>query len=119
MNFPFTLVLEHPPIDLPTMFQVTMAFDFFELEADATDNEGLVKENILVDVLECSPTVTIIKVTPAETMPYRRLALHTLNMLQALSRRVLGGKAKVVRLTWEIDKTGVASDLRGMLHKIS
>ncbi|MBI2077183.1 MAG: hypothetical protein HYT80_02255 [Euryarchaeota archaeon] len=119
VNFPFVLVLEHPVVDLPGMFELTQAFDMYEMEADSTDQQGLVKENILVDVLELTPTVTTIKVTPAETMSYAAMAKHTQAMLDSLSKRLFKGKARIVRMSWEIDKTGVASDLRGMLRKVS
>lgn len=119
VNFPFTVTLEHPAIDLRAMFDVTQSFDMYEMERDRTDNQGLVKENILVDVLQCTLTQTIIKVTPALTMPYAHILKHTEAMLSQLNRKLFGGKAKVVKLVWEIDKTGVASDLRGMLRKIN
>lgn len=119
VNFPFTVTLEHPTIGLHSMFEVTQSFDMYEMEHDKTNHEGLVKENILVDVLECTPTQTIIKVTPAMTMPYAQILRHTESMLSHLSRKLFSGKAKVIKLVWEVDKTGVASDLRGMLRKIN
>ncbi|HLE47654.1 MAG TPA: hypothetical protein VI818_05100 [Candidatus Thermoplasmatota archaeon] len=119
VNFPFILVLEHPAVDLKGMFDLTQAFDMYEMERDAAAPEAFVKENILVDVLECTPTVTTIKITPAETMSYARMAKHTDIMLNNLGKRLFKGKAKIIRLAWEIDKTGVSSDLRGMLRKVS
>lgn len=121
VNFPFTIVLQHPPIDLKGMFDLTQAFDMYEMERDSSNKEGgtLVKERILVDVLECTPTESTIKVTPAEAMSYAEMARHTEAMIQNLSKRLFKSKAKVAKLAWEIDKTGVASDLRGMLRKVS
>lgn len=120
VNFPFTLVLEHPPIDLKGMFELSQAFDMYEMEKDSTNKEGtLVKDRILVDILECTPTQSTIKVTPAEAMSYAEMSKHAEAMIQNLSKRLFKSKAKVAKLTWEIDKTGVASDLRGMLRKVS
>jgi hypothetical protein len=119
VNFPFTLVIEHAALDLPQMFAVTKAFDLYEMQEDLSDREGLVKENMLVDVLEITPTETLVKVTPAFAMPYPLLAKHTELMIKQIAKDVLKGKAKVTKIKWEIDKTGVASDLRGMLRKIS
>lgn len=121
VNFPFTLILEHPPIDLKGMFELSQAFDMYEMEKDSTEKAGggLVKERILVDVLQCTPTESTIKVTPAEAMSYAEMSKHAEAMIQNLSKRLFKGKVKVARLTWEVDKTGVASDLRGMLRKVS
>jgi hypothetical protein len=120
VNFPFTIVLQHPPRDLAGMFEVTQAFDMWEIELNPDEKDGTqVKEQILVDVLECTPTETTIKVTPAHAMSYAEMAKHTEIMMKTLSKRLFQGKSKAVKLTWEIDKTGVASDLRGMLRKVS
>lgn len=121
INFPFTMVIDHAALDLRGMFELTQAFDMYEMEKDSTDKEGrgMVKERILVDVLECTPTQSTVKVTPAETMSYAEIAKHTEAMMQNLSKRLFKAKPKVAKLTWEIDKTGVASDLRGMLRKVS
>jgi hypothetical protein len=120
VNFPFTIIVEHPVRDLAGMFLVTQAFDMWEMEKDPSEKGGTqVKEKILVDVLECTPTTTTVKVTPAFAMSYKDMALHTDVMMRTLSKRLFAGKAKVVKLTWEVDKTGVASDIRGMLRKVS
>lgn len=120
VNFPFFIVVQHPPQTLAGMFEITQAFDMWEIEKNPDDVGGAqVKEKILVDVMECAPTETTIKVTPAQTMSYGEMAKHTEIMMKALSKRLFGGKAKAVKLKWEIDKTGVASDLRGMLRKVS
>lgn len=119
VNFPFTIQVEHAALTLPEMFEVTRAFDLYEMEEDLSDREGLVKENMLVDVLEITPTQTLIKVTPAFAMPYPLLAKHTELMIKQVTKSVLKGKARVTKIRWEVDKTGVASDLRGMLRKIT
>lgn len=118
INFPFVIRLQHGPIGLTEMFELTKAFDLYEMEKDLSDQEGLVKENILVDVLECTPTETTIKVTPAQSLPYDAITKHVQLMVVAVTKRLLKGRAKVVSLKWEIDKTGVASDIRGMLRKV-
>jgi hypothetical protein len=118
VNFPFTMVIEHAPLTLAEMFQVAKGFDLYEMEADLSDQEGLVKENILIDVLESAPTETVVKVTPVATLPYTLLARHTELMVKQVTKSHLKGKAKVVKIRWEIDKTGVASDLRSMLRKV-
>lgn len=120
VNFPFTIVIEHPRRDLRGMFEVTQHFDMWEIERNPEDDEGAqIKEEILVDVLECTPTRTTIKVTPAHSMSYKDMAKHTDIMMRTLNARLFDGKAEAVKLTWEIDKTGVSSDLRGMLRKVS
>lgn len=119
VNFPFIIVVEHAPLSLPEMFSATKAFDLYEMQLDLSDQEGLVKENMLVDVLESGPTETTIKITPAFAMPYSLLAKHTELMLKSIAKDFLKGKAKVTKIKWEVGTTGVASDLRGMLRKVN
>jgi len=119
VNFPFVMTVEHAPLSLPEMFQATKAFDLYEMQLDLSDQEGLVKENMLVDVLESGPTETVIKITPAFAMPYSLLAKHAELMLKTIAKDHLKGKAKVTRIKWEVGTTGVASDLRGMLRKVN
>ena len=119
VNFPFIMTVEHAPLSLPEMFLVTKAFDLYEMQADLSDQEGLVKENILIDVLESGPTETMIKITPMFAMPYTLLAKHAELMIRSITKDYLKGKAKVTKIKWEVGTTGVASDLRGMLRKVN
>lgn len=117
VNFPFLITLEHPTLDVKGMFELTQAFDMYEMQL-GPDGQHQLKEIILVDVLEVTPTLTTIKVTPAEAMPYLELLKHVDPMLTKVASLFFKSKFKVARLTWEIGQTGVASDLRGMLRKI-
>src|ERR1041384_1147920 len=87
INFPFIVTIEHGALGLADMFAVTRAFDLYEMEKDLSDNEGLVKENILVDVLECTPTTTTVKVTPVETLSYALLGKHTELMIKSVAKK--------------------------------
>lgn len=119
VNFPFIMKIDHAPLDVSEMFVLTKALDLYEMQKNLAEPGSYVKDQILIDVLECSPTQTTIKVTPADSLPYTVLAKYTEFMLKTITKQYLKGKSKVALIKWEIDKTGVASDLRGMLRKVS
>lgn len=118
VNFPFLMEIEHPTLDLMKMFQLTEVFDLYEMQKDPLKEADLVKNVFLVDVLEIEPKRTLMKITPAEPMPYRRLAKHVAMMLKVIGKKHFKGGIKPVKLSWEIAKTGVSSDLRGMLRSV-
>ncbi len=118
VNFPFLMEIEHPALDLMTMFQLTEVFDLYEMQKDPTEEGDRVKDIFLVDVLEIEPKRTLMKITPSEPMPYRRLAKHVATMLKIVGKQHFKGQIKPVKLSWEIRKTGVSSDLRGMLRSV-
>jgi hypothetical protein len=119
VDFPFLMTIEHPPLNLEQMFMVSRAFDFYEMETDLSDNEGAVKEHMVVDVLEVTPKQTLLKITPAEPMAYQHLATHTKLMMGAVSKRQFKGQLKVTKIQWQVDKTGIASDMRGRLRTVA
>lgn len=118
VNFPFLMEIEHPTLDIMRMFQLTEVFDLYEMQKDPSKEHDRVKDIFLVDVLEIEPKRTLMKITPAEPLPYRDLAKHVALMLKIIGKQHLKDQIKPVKLSWEISKTGVSSDLRGMLRSV-
>lgn len=118
VDFPIRVVVEHPPLSLSRMFTVTEAFDFYEVNGVAGENKGKMRKDLLVDVLEITPTTTILRITPTRLMLYPEIGKEIEELVTGMSEHYLGGKAKVSLIQWIVERMGVASDLRGRLRTV-
>ena len=111
VDFPVVLTFDHPELTLQGMFQFAGAFDEYELQDDPINGRP-VKERIAVDVVEVTPTRTTIRVTPVKRLAYLDLAAIVEAMIQRVTTGIVQGRVALVRMTWEIEGPGVASDTR-------
>jgi hypothetical protein len=119
ISYPFRVGIEHGPLDVRDMFTITEAFDLYEVKGVSGENQGKARKDLFVDVLEVEPTKTTIMVTPTHPMPYADMGRDVETMLDGLAKKHLKGKAKVIRVVWTVDKTGIASDLKGRIHVVA
>ena len=116
IDFPFQATLEFPRITLHNMFLLTEAFDFFEVMG-ATGTEPGRRRDLYVDVLEVKPTSMTIRIVPTRAMPYGDMAKEFEDLVAGIGRR-FKLQIAVTDIQWSIDQPGIASDLRGRLHKV-
>ena len=112
VDFPVVLTFDHPELSLQGMFQLAGAFDEYELADDPTNPGRQVKARLAVDVGDVTPTRTTIRVTPSEPLAYLDLAAIVDAMIERVTNGIVQGRAALVRMTWEIQTPGVASDER-------
>jgi hypothetical protein len=118
VDFPFRITIAHPELDLATMFAVTECFDFYEVNGVAGENRGHHRKDLYIDVLEITPTSTCLRVTPSRLMMYAEIGAELQQLVEGVGERFMGGKARVAQIQWIVDRTGIASDLRGRLRTV-
>ncbi|MBI2078169.1 MAG: hypothetical protein HYT80_07350 [Euryarchaeota archaeon] len=111
VDFPVVLTFDHPELTLQGMFQFAGALDEYELQGDPINGRP-VKERISVDVVDVTPTRTTIRVTPMKRLAYLDLAAIVDAMIHRVTSGIINGRVALVRMTWEIEAPGVASDER-------
>jgi hypothetical protein len=119
VSYPFRLVLEHGPLSLTDMFAVTEAFDHYEVKGVAGENAGKARKELYVDVVEVESKRTTLVITPTRPMTYAEIGREVEALVKGVGKKVYEGKVTPAKLVWTIDKTGIASDLKGRIHVVA
>jgi hypothetical protein len=113
VDFPFRVSIVHTATGMRDMFRLSEAFDFSELRGSS----GSGRSDLFVDVVEVKPRAMTILVTPTRLMTYDEIAHEMERMLASVSER-FKVSLTVDGISWIVEHTGVASDLRGRLHAV-
>ncbi len=112
VDFPFELELQHAPLDVRQMFELSAFLDFHELRR----REGGDNFQLIIDLLDLQAERTTVQAKPRQAMTYDEIADHVELLLAEFQSRL--GSARVTRLRWLVDRKGVASDMRASHQRV-
>ncbi len=118
IQHPVELSLAHPTLTPHGIFQLTKAFDAYELRKVPGDKAGRIKDLFAVDVLENKPASTTIRITPARPLSYESLSERIREMIRIVTTGMFESPVRIERIVWDVQDVGTASDLRESRDRI-
>lgn len=98
----FLLDLEHRPLELEEIFAASELFDL---------HEAALRRNLIVDVLEVTPTRTTLHLKPERAMTYCAIAAEVRAMVAEAAQRIPASGLRASRLQWVVEPVGIRTQV--------